>query len=254
MSKSSRFLKARDKYVGSRYETNRCGIVEVIDYIDSKNLLVRFEDGYTKYVRAGDLLNGEVRNINSPIVCGVGYEGVGEYSLSGDFARKWKSMISRCYSENYLKNKPTYRGCAVEKTWHNFQNFAKWCDESSSYRKDFELDKDLLVVDNRCYSDESCLFLPREINVAIAITKSAKISTLPVGVTLSSGNFFKGQCCVGGKQIYSKFKTPNEAFEWYKKVKEGNIKNLADSWKDKLDIKAYNALINFEIGIYGRVR
>ena len=37
MSKSSRFLKARDKYVGSRYETNRCGIVEVIDYIDSKN-------------------------------------------------------------------------------------------------------------------------------------------------------------------------------------------------------------------------
>ena len=228
MNKSSRFLKAKAKYVGSRYETNRCGIVEVIDYVDSKNLLVRFDDGSTKYVRAGDLLNGEVRNINSPVVCGVGYEGVGEYSLSGDFARKWKSMISRCYSENYLKNKPTYRGCTVEKTWQNFQNFAKWCDES-------------------------CLFLPREINVAIAITKSAKISTLPVGVTLSSGNFFKGQCCVGGKQIYSKFKTPNEAFEWYKKVKEGNIKNLADSWKDRIDARAYNALINFEIGVHGRV-
>ena len=43
--------------------------------------------------------------------------------------------------------------------------------------------------------------------------------------------------------------TPEEAFLAYKKDKEAYIKDVANKWKDKIDPRAYEALMNYEVEI-----
>ena len=45
------------------------------------------------------------------------------------------------------------------------------------------------------------------------------------------------------------FKTELEAFEAYKQAKEYFIKEQASNWKDQIDERAYNALMNYTVEI-----
>ena len=40
-----------------------------------------------------------------------------------------------------------------------------------------------------------------------------------------------------------------EAFLVYKKARENYLKEKANQWRDQLDIRAYNALINYQVEI-----
>lgn len=107
----------------------------------------------------------------------------------------WNNMLVRCYDEEYQRKKPTYIGCSVCEEWHNFQNFAGWYyinhpQESSGYC----LDKDLLVIGNRKYGPDLCIFIPNEINCFIT-DSSAMRGDLMIGVTKpSDSKNFKAYC------------------------------------------------------------
>jgi len=45
------------------------------------------------------------------------------------------------------------------------------------------------------------------------------------------------------------FKTVEEAFLAYKKAKEAYVKSLANKWKDQIDPRVYNALMNYKVEI-----
>ena len=48
------------------------------------------------------------------------------------------------------------------------------------------------------------------------------------------------------------YNTELEAFKAYKQTKqtkENYLKELANKWKDKIDIRAYNALMNYQVEI-----
>ena len=45
------------------------------------------------------------------------------------------------------------------------------------------------------------------------------------------------------------FKTELEAFNAYKKAKESFVKEQANNWKSQIDIRAYNALMNYTVEI-----
>ena len=45
------------------------------------------------------------------------------------------------------------------------------------------------------------------------------------------------------------FDTEEDAFQVYKKAKEVHIKEIAELWKDRIDSKVYQALLNWEINI-----
>ena len=45
------------------------------------------------------------------------------------------------------------------------------------------------------------------------------------------------------------FDTEIEAFKAYKQAKESFIKEQAEKWKSQIDIRAYNALMNYEVSI-----
>ena len=45
------------------------------------------------------------------------------------------------------------------------------------------------------------------------------------------------------------FKTEEDAFLVYKKFKEAHFKSLAEKWKDSIDVRVYEALMNWEVSV-----
>lgn len=88
---------------------------------------------------------------------------------------KWKEMLKRCYSEPHLRKHPTYIGCSVHESWRKLSDFIKWVN--SQPEKDWfnkELDKDLLIEGNKLYSQNTCVFISRQLNVFIVDRSSGK--------------------------------------------------------------------------------
>ena len=78
------------------------------------------------------------------------------------YYRTWKSMLERCYSNKYQERRPTYKGCTVSEEWKTFSNFRAWMEKQDWEGK--QLDKDLLMVDNKVYSAETCVFVTHSVN------------------------------------------------------------------------------------------
>ena len=84
----------------------------------------------------------------------------------------WRAMKQREKPEYWAK-RPHYTGTTVSELFSSWDTYKEWYDAqfNSSFKdtdgKPFELDKDLLTNGKRCYSEDTCCFLPRLINVAI---------------------------------------------------------------------------------------
>jgi hypothetical protein len=81
------------------------------------------------------------------------------------YYRKWTSMIERCYNPRALIKYPSYKSCYLAEEWKYLSNFIKWVDSQPNRDwQDCQLDKDFLVIGNRCYGPDTCLFTSRQVN------------------------------------------------------------------------------------------
>ena len=74
----------------------------------------------------------------------------------------------------------------------------------------------------------------------------------PIGVDLyKRTNKYRSAATVGkGTQKHlGYYDTPHEAFVAYKTYKEQFIKDVANEYREQLDIRAYQALMNYEVNI-----
>lgn len=159
---------------GDIYKTNFCGNIEVINYINNKNVRIKFiESGHMKYTTSRCIRLGEVKDPYSKTVFSVGYLGEGRFTstVKGKTTEpyvKWYSMIRRCHSVLALKNRPTYSDCTICKDWYNFQSFAEWWTSnkhSGLYDIKWELDKDLLsYCEGKVYSPNNCSIISASLN------------------------------------------------------------------------------------------
>lgn len=104
------------------------------------------------------------------------------------YYRVWRSMLERCYSSKHQERFPTYKGCSVSEDWKYFSVFKAWME-----CQDFEgkqLDKDLLVEGNKVYSDKTCVFVTKSVNM-FTIDKSNARGEWLIGVCwhVASGKF-----------------------------------------------------------------
>lgn len=162
----------------------------------------------------------------------------------------WANMLKRCYNVASLKVNDTYQDKYVCSEWLDFKNFNYWL-KGYEYRKEgWELDKDLLIKNNKVYGPETCVFLPRRINCVLLKCDKAR-GDLPVGVHFDKARLrYKATCCnEHGKQWQKRFDTIEEAFSAYKVEKERVLKTLAEMFKDEIDPRAYKALINYQVEI-----
>lgn len=93
---------------------------------------------------------------------------------------------------------------------------------------------------------------PPEINCLVL--KADRIrGEYPVGVyhdTSKTHKRFSARVSKNGRhKRFGSYKTPEEAFYVYKREKEKYIKEIAEKWKDKIDLRVYDALMSWEINI-----
>lgn len=244
--------------VGNVYQTKSCGDIEVLEYYNSKHIVVRFSDGNTKISAAKEIRTGSIKNNFQPSVYGVGYRGEGKYfaKISKEGTQEysvWSGMLRRCYDAASLVKRPTYESCTVCSDWHNFQNFAEWYTNQRGYFEGWHLDKDLTVLGNKVYAPETCALIPPEVNSLFTGSKESK-DEYPTGIHFcETKQVFIVQCCSGsGQQYHGQYYSLEKAFSVYRAVKEKRIKEVANKYKEVLPDAIYNNLINYSVEMWLR--
>lgn len=163
----------------------------------------------------------------------------------------WRNMLRRCYVPSVQEKYPTYMGCTVSDTFKVYTHFQDWYFDQFGYAiKGWQIDKDLLIKGNKLYSEDTCILLPKEINMAL-INRKAKRGCLPVGVSASKtkGKYISQLSLEGRIYYLGTFSTAEQAFLAYKQVKEAHLSDLAERYKILLDPRAYHALKNYQVEI-----
>ena len=243
---------------GQVYLTNEGYRVEIVECKSFKEVLIKFleEDNLTKWVSAKEILNGRIKNPYHRGVRGVGFFGAGPFvSKMKEDSKKstkeyvhWSSMLTRCYTEEYQLRFPTYIGCLVDEQWHNYQEFAEWCQWQVGFDSGYVLDKDILVKGNKVYSPETCAFIPAELN-NLVVTQVKLGKGVPAGISFQNGcQKYIVSCAIDGKnKNLGRYKCPQQAFAVYKEFKENLVRERAEKYKDNLDYRAYHAFMNFKV-------
>jgi len=231
-------------YTGREYTSPKFGTLKIIEYVNNTNITVQFSEGYVLKTRINDLILGSIKNLYWPSVYGVGYVGIGKYNTSYKRAYSvWAGMLQRCYDEGYQIKKPTYKGVTVCEEWHNFQNFAAWFEQN--YVEGWELDKDIICPNCKIYSQETCCFVPRELN--ILFSKRQNKVAKNTGVIEKDNKYhpyIRVNCTT---KLLGVCGTLEEAQNKYKKAKKEQALNMAEKWKGLVDNRVYEALINFKV-------
>ena len=241
--------------VGKVFKSLNSGDFKILKYNDSGNVEIQFiNTGYRKVAEMKEVRNGEVKDPYSPSVYGIGVVGT-KYPITVNGVQTkeydlWKGMLRRCYSDSFKKGCPTYEGCEVSENFEYYEYFYEWCHKQIGfYNEGWQLDKDLLVKGNKVYSENTCVLLPSDINALLVKSDKTRGKFL-IGVTFHKKlNKFSAQCNTHLAKHIGYFDTEVEAFEAYKQAKENHLKEVAEKWKDRIDIKAYNALMNYQVEI-----
>ena len=173
-------------------------------------------------------------------LCGVGVNDadyavqprVNGVKLRDPAYQAWSSMLARAYDPKLHAAYPTYSDVTVCSEWHSFSAFRNWW--LNSYREDWQCDKDLLVVGNREYSHNSCIYVPRWLNSFLNGHEASR-GELPIGVRLDKRRGkYQSRCCnpiTGKNHNLGYFTTPEAAHEaWLKRKLQ-----LADQLKPDMD-------------------
>ena len=247
-----------NKYLNKTY-TNKQGLnYKIVHYNTYYDITILFDSGYIKSATMKEVKRNAIKDKLSPSVYGVGIVGI-RYNTKVDGKHTteygtWKNMLRRCYSEKGRHKFQSYDDCTVSENFKKYSYFYEWVNTQVGFNSVddmgniFQLDKDLLSKGNKIYSETTCVFLPLEINIALAI-KDSKHKKFHVGVR-KNRNKYEVICCINSKSTYlGLFNTELEAFNAYKIAKESYLKELANKWKDKIDPRAYEALMNYQVEI-----
>ena len=111
---------------------------------------------------------------------------------------KWKGVLEHCYSKAAHKKNPSYLGDTMCEEWLTFSNF-----RDDILTQDWEgmvLSKHIINPNNKIYSPETCLFVPRALSTLVTILTNPKGDHL-AGVTFDKRRKkFSARIILNGKQ------------------------------------------------------
>lgn len=166
--------------------------------------------------------------------------------------RTWRMMLQRCYDEKVHKVEPRYKDCAVCEEWHSLFRFNEWYLKNyySISNERMELDKDILLKNNKIYSPDTCVFVPQRINT-LFVTANKIRGEFPIGVYYDrQKKRYIANMTYNGKSIkVARCITPIEAFYEYKFYKEYYIKEIAEEYKERIPDRLYKAMLKWEVEI-----
>ena len=255
--------KVREKFMNKTFTSNNYGDYVVVEALEDDKVRVNFlNTGNTEVINRCQIISGSVRDssidvVSKPrtnnIIRKVGNKGEDKNLVKENFRiyQTWCSMLQRCYFPKTEYIKRNYEGCTVSENFKYFPYFCDWYNSQTGFSNgDWQLDKDILFKGNKLYSEDTCVLVPREINV-LCIKRNKARGKYPIGVTYcKSTNKFKAQLSKQGVVTgVGNYNTEIEAFYAYKVAKEAYIKEVANKWKDKIDPRVYDALTTWVIEI-----
>lgn len=210
--------------------TNISGLqMKCIEYYNSSNVSVEFENGYIVYnVQWNNFIRGKVKNKLMKATTNNNKKLSKEYYT-------WLNMLDRCCNKKIKEQKPTYKDCICCDEWLSFDNFNKWLHSQENFHiwknsKWSAIDKDILIKGNKIYSPNTCCLVPNNVNTLFVKHDSAR-GNFPIGVSINKQNKYVAQCSnpFVGKLVFIRIcDTKEEAFLAYKEYKERLIKQIAD--------------------------
>ena len=258
MNKEERLALKKAEYEGKVFKTNNYGDVVVLEYNNYRDVTIKFlNTGNIRKTGTPEIINGEIRDNEAFPVYKVGVMDIPNELRRGRPAPKeysiWNSIRQRCYNENIRHLTPSYQEVEMSENFKIYSYFKEWCNKQVGFDQEgWQLDKDILVKGNKLYSEDTCCFVPPEINTLF--TKANRIrGKYPIGVyhdTSKVHKRFSARVSKNGKhKRFGSYLTPEEAFAVYKREKEKHIKEVANKWKDQIDLRVYEALMSWEVNI-----
>lgn len=159
----------------------------------------------------------------------------------------WHSMLKRCLTGKYKSINKTYDQVVVCDEWLSFANFFEWVNREVDYGGQpvgFELDKDLMVFGNKCYSPTACSFVPKHINQILTNTTHGVLTN-----RANSGRFYKSFRMYGATVNLGTFDTAQQCRSAYASAKEAHVRYVAEQYKDVIKPAVYENLISWRLDI-----
>lgn len=246
--------------LGERTIMNNRMYATVLAYRNYNDIDVIFEDGYIKkHVQYGNFVQGNINNPYARTVFGVGYIGDVKNPISLPSYKYWYSMIQRCYDPKYHKKHPTYKDCTVHEYFLSFENFNEWYN-ANYYQvpnEKMQLDKDIIISNNKIYAPGRVIFIPQTIN---SLFKGhSKNNDLPMGMHYNKRDKkYEAYIGINGRLKHlGRYNTPEQAsyiylYERSKYIKQKVLQynEMPDFIKEKLIDISEKALWNSnKIGI-----
>ncbi len=160
---------------------------------------------------------------------------------------KWKNVLARSFSKRMKELRPFYKDITCCQEWLIFSNFKSWMKQQDWEGK--QLDKDLLIYQNKIYSPETCVFVDRKINQFLVKSNNSR-GKYPLGVSYRNKN--KDMCnelnspyraVISHKDKFvhlGDFSNPIFAHRAWQKEKIKLAKQLAE---EQQDIRVKNGLL-----------
>jgi len=228
--------------VGDRFVSLQGSAYTVIKVMSAREVLVQFDSGYSCTRSASQVKSGVVKDKFMPILYDRGFVGDGDYNYKENKREYtlWTNMMMRAYCASYKKVNPTYTDVDVCKEWHNFQNFAKWCNGLKHFHTNIipvNLDKDIINPGNKLYCPDMCDIVPYVLNTAFVGAKTSK------GYYFHPKGYYVSRIRMYGKiHNLGYFKDKESATNAYNKMKSKYLLELANTYRDFIKEETFNSL------------
>ena len=249
--------------LGQEKLSNQGSLMKIIEYINSSDITVEFQDEYKAKVKSQycNFQSGSIKNPYYPSVYGVGIIG-NKYSVSvnciptKEYAM-WMNMLKRCFYKKIKDKQPTYKKAICCNEWLLFDNFYAWLHNQENFEQwkssnRYALEKDILVKNNKIYSPDTCCIVPQNVN-CLFLKRKADRGDLPIGVR-RNGKLFSA-CChnpfTNKAERLGIYQTIDDAFQAYKRYKEYLIKKVAEIEYESGNIteECYRAMMEYQVEI-----
>ena len=171
------------KYIGMKFVTNEGYEIEVVDGGDKNGYCkIKFSEPkeYIAEVCATSIVNGGVKNLYHPSICG--WAGFGENPAIPSSIKGKTSICYECYRDmvRRCKDPNDWRyewygglGVTISEEWGTYSDFSYWFKDN--YIKGYQLDKDVLQknipTNEKIYSPSTCMFISKKENLIEASSR-----------------------------------------------------------------------------------
>lgn len=163
--------------------------------------------------------------------------------------RLWANILFRCYKEDKCIG---YRKNTIDEKWLSFNCFYNDINKipfNERYEThSYQVDKDILSKGLHHYSNDTVCFIPQQLNKILTLRTNAR-GQYKLGVSFDKkSNKFRAQINKNGKRyVIGWYDNQDDGYKAYCDAKNVYINEIANQYKNDIDINVYNKLIDFDI-------